>query len=235
MTSKIAKSARNVNTDSTGHTVNTAKPRRYRLKGRDVPADERTAGVMAASPIFCAAGVMAPIQGNQMGDKATADSLMLALDERIQHVHEGDLSEVEAMLLAQATALQSLFTHLTRRASTQQHVGNFQTMLSLGMKAQAQSRATLEALIEMKQPRHAPTFVKQANIAHGHQQVNNGAETFSDASTRAREEAEDPQNKLLEVSDEQQWLDAGTPAAAGRKDPHLEAVGAIHRAKKRRG
>ena len=45
--------------------------------------------------------------------------------------------------------------------------------MSLALKAQAQCRATLEALNEMKFPKSA-TFVKQANIAN-QQQINNGA------------------------------------------------------------
>ena len=43
--------------------------------------------------------------------------------------------------------------------------------LRVALKAQAQCRATLETLAEMKQP---PTLLaRQANIAHGPQQVNN--------------------------------------------------------------
>src|SRR5262249_46188418 len=41
-----------------------------------------------------------------------------------------------------------------------------------GLKAQAQCRAALETLVDMKNP--APfAYVRQANIAHGPQQVNN--------------------------------------------------------------
>ncbi len=44
--------------------------------------------------------------------------------------------------------------------------------LRLALKAQGQCRATLETLAVIKNPT-ALTFVKQANIAHGPQQVNN--------------------------------------------------------------
>ena len=44
--------------------------------------------------------------------------------------------------------------------------------MNLALKAQAQSRATIQALIELKYPKQ-DTFVKQANIANGHQQINN--------------------------------------------------------------
>ena len=46
-------------------------------------------------------------------------------------------------------------------------------LLRSDLKAQAQCRATLEALAEIKNP-HPVAFVKQANISSGHQQVNNG-------------------------------------------------------------
>ena len=65
----------------------------------------------------------------------------------------------------------------------------------------------------------------QANIAHGHQQVNN-------APSRA-DEIEDPQNKLLEQTDGER-LDTGTTSTAGGADTPMEAVGAVHRAKNRR-
>jgi hypothetical protein len=50
-----------------------------------------------------------------------------------------------------------------------------QALMSLAFKAQNQSRATLQELVDFKQPRK-PTVVKQANISQGHQQVNNLAE-----------------------------------------------------------
>ena len=47
-------------------------------------------------------------------------------------------------------------------------------------KRQAQCRATLEALAEIKNPRPV-AFVKQANISGGHQQVNNGMQPAQQA------------------------------------------------------
>jgi hypothetical protein len=45
--------------------------------------------------------------------------------------------------------------------------------MRLAFKAQSQSRAAIETLAEIKNPRQV-TFFKQANIAGGNQQVNNG-------------------------------------------------------------
>ena len=68
------------------------------------------------------------------------------------------------MLVSQATALQTMFTSLARRAANQQRLKQFETFMTLALKAQAQSRATESALVDLKYPRQA-TFVRQANIA----------------------------------------------------------------------
>ena len=46
-----------------------------------------------------------------------------------------------------------------------------ETNLRLALKAQAQCARTVEVLAAMKNP--PIVFAKQANIAHGHQQINN--------------------------------------------------------------
>lgn len=97
------------------------------------------------------------------------------LRQRVNKVQAGDMQPIEAMLLGQAMTLETMFTSLARRATSQEYVKQFQVYLSMALKAQAQCRATLEALAEIKNPRPV-AFVKQANISGGHQQVNNLAE-----------------------------------------------------------
>ena len=73
--------------------------------------------------------------------------------------------------------------------------------MTLALKAQAQSRATISALVDLKYPKQAATFVKQANMTTGPQQVNNGA--FPDKYAQAHASAGDFEtapNKLLEES-----------------------------------
>ena len=97
---------------------------------------------------------------------------------------------------------------------------------ALALKAQAQCRATLEALAEIKNPRPV-SFVKQANIANGPQQVNNGS---THAGTHAHaEKSTGTKNELLEHQ-HGNYLDAGAQGTAGGADTHLEAVGAGQRA-----
>ena len=96
------------------------------------------------------------------------------LRTRVESVQSGDMQPIEAMLYGQAMTLETIFTSLAMRTTSQTGLKQFQTFMSLALKAQAQCRATLEALAEIKNPR-AVAFVKQANISGGHQQVNNTA------------------------------------------------------------
>ena len=143
----------------------------------------------------------------------------------------GDLSELEANLAAQAVTLDAMFTELTRRAAMNMgtHLGVTETYLRLAMKAQAQCRTTVETLAEIKNPR-AVAFVRQANIAHGHQQVNNG-DASSSGSTRGRAGArknKTQRNKLLEGGADGERMDPGTTGAAVATYSGLAAMGAIH-------
>ena len=82
--------------------------------------------------------------------------------------------------------------------------------MRLALKAQAQSRSTVEALAEIKNPRPVQ-FVKQANMTTGPQQVNNGyAGTSShDGIQSCAGNIQSKQNKLLE-QDHGQRMDLGS-------------------------
>jgi hypothetical protein len=81
-------------------------------------------------------------------------------------------------------------------------------LYKLAMKAQSQCRATLDSLAAMKKP--PSDLIRQTNIAHGHQQVNNFPEK------------EKPPNELLEKAN---GMDPETPPEAVRVDSDLETVG----------
>ena len=192
------------------------------------PADKAR---MALMPSVNGASVIEAYQGNLMGKEADINVMIDGLRETSKEVQGGDLRIMEAMLIGQATALQTIFTSLARRAANQEHLRQYETFLGLALKAQAQSRATISALVDLKYPKQA-TFVKQANIAHGPQQVNNGA---APAITHA-EEKQSQQSKLLEdKTHERPYLDIGATSAATRSNKTLETVVKVNRAKKRRG
>ena len=196
---------------------------------------------MAVRPSINGASVIHAYQANVMGKDADMNVLIDQLRETFAEVKGGDLHTLEAMLISQATALQTIFTSLARRAQTQEYQKHMEAFLGLALKAQAQSRATITALVDLKYPRQA-TFVKQANIANGPQQVNNGAaaganpEQYAQARTHAGKSAPE-QNKLLEAEHGQPGKRMDTRAAqtAERSYQAVETVATVHRAKKPRG
>ena len=152
------------------------------------------------------------------------------LRERIDKVKAGDMSSVEAMLYGQAMTLQTMFTALARSAATETGLKQYQAKLTFALKAQAQCRSTLEALAEIKNPRTV-SFVKQANVTTGHQQVNNtyaAASGHTGISSPAENFQSEP-NKLLEA-DHGQRMVIGAQGQTGRANQAVEAVGQVHRA-----
>ena len=207
-------------------------------KAKPQPANASPQGKaqLALQPSVNAAVVIASYQSNVHGKDVDIDELVDGLRTTFVKVKDGNLSNLEAMLIGQATALQSIFTSLARRSQQQEYQKNFESFLGLALKAQAQSRATIQAVVELKYPRQV-SFVKQANISHGPQQVNNAPGIENSMRTVAHtEENQTQQSKLLEDDTHGgTYLDTGTTTAAGRSNPALEAVGAIHRTKKSRG
>lgn len=133
-----------------------------------------------------------------------------AMVQKIEALNKGDTGEIKHMLLTQAVALQSIFGDLAGRAAANlQGGGEYlpagETYMRLALRAQSQSKAALEALAEIVNPR--PVYInpgqvnhsagsQQVNNAAGPQQVNNGASS-DHASARASENAS-LTNKVLE-------------------------------------
>lgn len=144
-------------------------------------------------------------------------SLSRSLAEQCEAVNRGELTHAEHMLLMQAQSLDAIFTNMAQRAAVNlgEYLDATETYMKLALRAQSQCRATLETLAAIKNP--PVVFAKQANIAHGHQQVNNGL-----LPTRA-EKNENKPNELL-GHDDDEWLDSGAAGTASGSDPAMEAV-----------
>jgi hypothetical protein len=153
-------------------------------------------------------------------------TLVEDLGKQCELVSKGDLSRVEALLMAQAHTLDAIFHRLARRAERCEMLNQFEANLRMALKAQSQCRATLDTLAEMKQPRPV-AFVKQANIANGPQQVNNGPAPQPSDTSRAGEN-KNRQSKLLE-HDHGERLDTRTARAASSAGTEMETVGAVNR------
>jgi len=159
------------------------------------------------------------------GDELEVTDLMGELRKAADEVSGGDLSRVEKMLAHQALALDAIFNNMAQRSARQETFKGIEVLMRLALKAQAQSRATVEALAEIKNPRPVQ-FVKQANMTTGPQQVNNayaGASAHSGIHSCA-ENSQSEQSKLLEASDGN-YLDTRAQGAASRVNQTVEAVG----------
>jgi hypothetical protein len=155
--------------------------------------------------------------------------LMDSLMEQTRASNDGDLKRAEAMLTAQAHTLDAIFNNLARRAINAERMDNLDRYLKLALRAQSQCRATWEALVSIKNP-PVMGYVRQANIAHGPQQVNN-ASVAPEGTPRAGENP-NLQNKLLEEKDGER-LEPGTACTPGQADPAMATVGEVDRAEDR--
>lgn len=136
-------------------------------------AGERT-GAQIVAPELAACRVIVAAEGKTVfGETIDVPGMLAALRTQGQAVNSGDMSRVEAMLLSQATALQTLSARLIERSVAQDMLAQYETHMRLALKAQAQSRATLETLANV---RNGPViYARQANVASGApMQVNNG-------------------------------------------------------------
>ena len=193
--------------------------------GEMKPEDAKAQTVLR--PSLQAAFTLKQANAREMGD-LDLQALVDALAQQAQQVCDGDLGRLEGMLASQASTLDALFGVLTRRAilNLGDHLGAMETYMRLAFKAQAQARATIEALGELKHPQPV-AFVQQANIANGPQQVNNRADSGSNtrAGSHARK-SKFPQNQLSGVTNELRQ-DTRAPGIASETNQAMEAVGEI--------
>lgn len=156
-----------------------------------------------------------------------------ALINQAKKVNSGDLYSAEAMLSMQASALNAIFGEMARRAALNlgESLDVVERYLRMALRAQGQARATLETLAAIKQG--PMVFARQANIAHGPQQVNNGAAAPMGPVARPGG-VESGKNELLRASDGER-LDTGTASTTGRGDSALASLGEVDRPADHRG
>ena len=190
---------------------------------------ERIEAEIAQSTVFLNAQTVRLFTHGTIGAVDLTESVAL-MQAKTEQVCSGDLSGPEAILTAQAVALDVIFNEMARRAALNmgEHLQATDTYMRLAMRAQGQCRATLQTLGELKNPRQV-AFVQQANIAHGHQQVNNHSEAYIFTRT-----GDFPTNKLSEEGNE---LLPDTRASSFESNAHqeMETLGAIHRPQHARG
>lgn len=203
-------------------------------KGQDVSqanAEQLAEGV--ASNAF-----LALLFGQHSGFAKSSEmsALAEATQQAVDRAKRGGTEQADALLTSQAIALNAVFLEMSRRAALNmgEHLGAMETYMRLALKAQSQCRATMESLAEIRNPR-AVAFVRQANIAGGHQQINNGPGPEDSTSAQpARAGGKRRPNELMEEIPDAQWLDPGAAVQAVPRDPEMAALGAGDRPSQRR-
>jgi len=231
--------------------MNTLKPRQMRKRKRDVtcvgkqqPRDPNTMHYCVVPettfPEYAAKLMVEGLASNTLASRLFSNSLLPTVDvteafaqtlEAVAKVMKGDLGGLQAMLAAQALTCNAVFTDCMSRARLNyQNPEVFNRYMRSGLRAQSQSRATVETIAVTQNP---PTvFAKQANITNGPQQVNNTLQT--DAAPRVCAPTIDSSPiKLLELRHDGQRLDTEPTSRTTESDSPLAAVEAINGATKR--
>jgi hypothetical protein len=99
-------------------------------------------------------------------------TLAVMIRQRADTAASGDLDGIVGQLTTSATILDSISAEMFRRAALNMgtHLEATESYMRMGLRASAESRAKLEAIAEIKNPR--PVYVRNLNQAHGNQQIN---------------------------------------------------------------
>jgi hypothetical protein len=192
------------------------------LEGED---PQIAAARMIIGPHITNANAAARFAKGLFGELLPIAPVVTALTESAKRVNSNDMKDVEATLISQATALNVMFGELSCRAAGNmgQCLETSERYFRMALKAQNQCRMTLETLSNIKNP--PVVYAKQANIANGPQQVNNGTMPRAQAG-----EDQNQPNKILERTDEQR-IDTATQDTTGSGNPTLETVATGNRPK----
>lgn len=156
-----------------------AKPKRAAAKGGDDQltvncepdkSEARSRADVALNPAANGMAATRLFARGSFGDLPTTE-LFEAHVDWCKAAKAGDLSHQKAMLAAQADALNSIFTEMARRAALNmgEYIGATETYMRLGLKAQAQCRATIEALDRLSSGR--VQTVKHVYVNEGGQAI----------------------------------------------------------------
>ncbi len=181
----------------------------------------------ALTPEYNAAGSI--FQLNQISPYKQADLTKLAdrLEHQTQQIKDGDLGQAESMLASHAFTLEALFHNLLLR-SAMNAKNNFdvgEKLMKLALKAQSQCATTLTKLAEIRNPK---AYLSQTNIGFN-QQVNNAP--LQEEEIQRTKSKPDLKNELLEVKQDEKWLDTSAAGETVKVDSEMETVGKIDRTK----
>ena len=158
-----------------------------------------------------------------VGEVSLENAMLSIINSAERVVTQNNLASVEGMLVAQAYSLNLIFSECVRKSAL--NAGEYfeasQRYFSMALKAQNQCRMTLETLSAIKNP--PVIYAKQANIANGPQQVNNGGAPSAHAN-----EKDSVPNKVLELETKEANISPGFKARTGAYIPSKTRFVAKH-------
>jgi hypothetical protein len=182
---------------------------------------ETEAGTMARVMVgpFLRHGIVASAVTDKMMGKLPGeprfDDFSRDIQAKAAITGAGDLSLASEMLTAQALSLDAIFTEMSRRAAI--NMGDYlnasERYARLAFKAQANCRATLEALAKLHQPR-------EQTVRHVH--VNDGGQAIVADEFHQHQHGGSENDKTVKQSDATGA--AGYCAALPSPDPHGNGV-----------
>jgi hypothetical protein len=151
------------------------------------------------------------------GDVNLKDAIAV-MKEKIADVNGNNLQALEGTLTAQIVSLDTIFNSLALKSLNSDRMNQMEGYLRLALKSQSQCTRTIEVLANLKNP--PIVYAKQANIANGNQQVNNGTMATT---SHAEKKANQP-NELLEAYNGRTTMDTSTAKTTRRKDKAMAAL-----------
>lgn len=160
---------------------------------------------------------------NELGDDIDMDfkALTEVIETVSDQVKEGNLANMEEMLVSQTYALQHMFMNMASKISSTSNPDHIDLFSRFALKAQNQCRTTIATLAEMKNPKRA-TFIKQLNQAN-QMQVNN-----DDSESKNLKKNSNPANELLEQQHGER-LDTRTTSETISNDEAIETMEEVNR------
>lgn len=152
---------------------------------------------------------------NLHSDQLDAATVMDRLMNSAKKINNGNISEMEDMLMTQAKLLDYLFYDSMNKLVNLSMIDHIEVFTNIAFRAQVQCRKTLAVLAEIKHPKRT-TFIHKQNNAI---QVNHGVKSSSEKNKISSEVA----NELLEVKNEQR-LDTRATASPITDDSAMETV-----------
>ncbi len=136
---------------------------------QDIKEKKRLKSKLRLNSIYAAADTIDKLHGRR--HVLDLETLIEELIERTKEVADGNISEIELMLLMQAKTLDYVFYDTIDRLNDFDMINQVEAFSNIALRVQNQCRKTLLALIELKHPRRT-IFIKQQNNGVN-QQVNN--------------------------------------------------------------